>query len=74
MRCFSYVLVAVCALEVQAYNIQSSNNQTPQTSRRNVLATAAAAGASLFLGTREAVAAEEDPLIPLYFGVGVRPQ
>jgi hypothetical protein len=79
LRCVSYLLVAVSALEqAQAYSsLQSSNNQAqtpPQTSRRNVLATAAAAGASLLLGTRDAAVAADvvDPLTPLYFGVGVR--
>lgn len=44
---------------------------SPMLSRRNVLATAASAAATALLAPRQALAAEEDEITPLYFGVGV---
>jgi len=41
-------------------------------SRRNILATAASAAAAALVATPTSVkAADEDPLVPVYFGVGV---
>jgi hypothetical protein len=67
--------LAILGPSVLGYQQQASNHKEAATSRRNILASAASAVAAATLGLavpRSAQAVDEDPLVPVYFGVGVR--
>ena len=73
----SILALALCGLGSSVvFGYQQASNHKVITSRRNILTSAASAvaAATLVLSTppRSArAAAEEDPLVPVYFGVGV---
>jgi hypothetical protein len=66
-------LVLASAIGAQAYNNNAAQPKAPETSRRNVLATAAAAATAVLVGASNprVALADDDVPTPLYFGVGV---
>ena len=73
MKCSSFLLL-VSAIGGKAYNTNNSPQTAPaQSTRRDVLATAAATASAALMGASNPRMAEADADVPttLYFGVGV---